>query len=234
MADGSIDILMRVVDGSNRVLRGEARTQFGTGADPLRYNFAPGFFCELRQFSFNAGVESGLVKQSSIIKQQEKEAAQLREQARRSQMTEDQRKQEDDQRRMDARDQRAKLLEAQAKKARSRGKGEFVDMQPVEFSRVMDRSSVELFTALTKSETLSSISVVKRKASGGAASGLCYLRMDFTQVLLTDLAWKDEHHVMVETGSFIYRALKISYAPQKPDGSLKSAITADWAMKTKR
>ena len=117
------------------------------------------------------------------------------------------------------------------KKKKKSSEAEFVDMQPVEFTRIFDTASTLMFQALVECETLDSISVVKRKASGTSNSGECYLRLDFEHVLITELAWKEAAHIVTETGAFIYRKVKMQYRPQKSDGSLGAIVEATWEMK---
>jgi len=233
MSGSAIDVLMRI-QGRGGAFPGEASTRFEVSetVDKLRKDFKEGFFCELQEFSFSAGAESAL-----------KSADDLERERRDKLKKADKRRQEEEALRGAARpssgppspENRIKAIEKAAQRRLDRrGAGEFVDMRPVEFTRLFDSSSTQLFTALTSSETLPVVTVVKRKASGVAASGLCYLRLDFEDVLMTELTWKDATHVVIETGTFIYKKLKISYAPQSAGGSLLPAVTADWAMKAAR
>lgn len=107
-------------------------------------------------------------------------------------------------------------------------KTDFVDIQPVGFSRLVDMASMTLFTALIASQTLDSVTIVKRKAAGTRNGGEIYLRLDFNKVLLTELKWKEDEEFIVETGSFIYRELDIQYRPQKADGLLGAVIPSSW------
>ena len=109
-----------------------------------------------------------------------------------------------------------------------KSKADFVDIQPVGFSRLVDMASTALFTALIASQTLDSVTVVKRKAAGTRNGGEIYLRLDFNKVLLTELKWKESAEFIVETGSFIYRELDVQYRPQRADGSLGAVIPSSW------
>ena len=202
MADEPIDVLMKVV-GTGGPYAAESSTQFKTKPvmDLLRQGFTPGQFCELQLFGFSAGVASSL-------SQGQQEAKNLAP---------------------GARETVARLGPGLAKPRARRV--EFVDMQPVEYTRVVDSMSTLLFNAMAACETLESISIVKRKAAGTANSGDCFLRLDFSKVLLTELNWKDGGATMVETGSFIYRKLTMRYRPQRPDGSLDVAVQTEWEMK---
>ena len=135
---------------------------------------------------------------------------------------------------MSYRERQESIYRGQAEKRTARETDDDVDIKPVEFTRIVDSMSSQLFTALVGCDTLDSLTVVKRRAGGVSNSGACYLRLDFTKVLMTELAWKDSQHLMIETGTFIYRKVKLLYRPQKPDGSLDVAIQAEWEMPTKK
>ena len=210
MADKGTDVLMKVV-GASGPYEAESSTEFKTKPvmDLLRSGFTPGQFCELQEFEFSAGVASSLSRGPSP---EQKAATAEKRDLTPAEV---------------ASIKRAEL----ARKAASRGKAEFVDMQPVEFTRIMDSMSTLLFKALVGCETLETVSVVKRKATGSANSGDCYLRLDFTKVLLTHLDWKDAGSHVVESGTFIYRKLTMRYRPQRPDGTLDVAVQTEWEMK---
>ena len=110
-------------------------------------------------------------------------------------------------------------------------RADIVDIQPVGFTRLFDAASTQLFSALVNCETIPSISIIKRKAAGTKNSGEAYLRFDFKEVLMITLDWKESSDLVEETGTFIYRKLKVSYRPQKADGSLGSINQIDWTMK---
>jgi len=171
----------------------------------------------LREFSFAAGVGASLSKHSE--KKRKAEAKAVSSTAPERELTELQKMR--------------KIRGDQINKQEKGNQGEDVDMQPVEFTRVMDSMSTQLFQALVGCETLESISVVKRKATGSANSGDCYLRLDFSKVLVTNLDWKvgESAHVILESCTFIYRKVMIRYRPQRPDGTLDVAIQSEWEMR---
>ncbi len=224
MPEESTDVLMRIV-GRTGVFPGESRTRFAVHAivDTLRKDFEPGQFCELREFSFSAGVAQSIEsskddprKQAAALKAlMDKQKAAAKEGPK------------------SGFEKWTAIRDSQNKKLEKRNRAEFVDMQPVEFTRIMDSASTLLFKALVECDTLETISIVKRKAGGNNNTGGCYLRLDFSKVLVTDLSWKDDEqgHVMVETGSFIYRHLTIRYRPQKDTGVLGPVIHSEWTMK---
>lgn len=207
---------MRIVS-ANGPLAAESFTSFTTsiGSDTLRDGFVPGQFCELREFSFSAGLQGSLSK--SKQKQDKKDAKAAKEKERTLET-------------LSLAEKRDRLHASQAQRSAKRNAAEFVDMQPVDFTRVMDSASTLLFKAMVDCETLQEVSIVKRKAVGSENSGECYLRLDFQKVLITKLEWKDSEHIMTETGSFIYRKVTIRYRPQKYDGRLGTVIESSWTM----
>ena len=231
MAEGAIDVLMRV-QGPEGPIAAESSTEFATMqiTDGLRDGFVPGFFCELREFNFSAGVAKAIGKddnKSTATKLAEAQAKLKRQEERKSlyaTMTEQQKRA----------DAISRLDKTQDKLGGKRGAGDFVDMQPVEFTRVLDQMSSRLFQSLVDCETLEKISVVKRKATGSRNTGDCYLRLDFEKVLVTNLEWKDSEHIILENGTFIYRKMTIRYRPQKPDGTLGAVIQSEWEMQSAR
>jgi len=218
MAEATVDVLMKVV-GPKGPFEAESYTQFKTRPvmDLLRQGFTPGQFCELREFSFAAGVGGSMSKHSK--KKRKEEAKAVSSTAPERELTDLQKMR--------------KIRGDQINKQEKGNQGEDVDMQPVEFTRVMDSMSTQLFQALVGCETLESISVVKRKATGSANSGDCYLRLDFSKVLVTNLDWKvgESAHVILESCTFIYRKVMIRYRPQRPDGTLDVAIQSEWEMR---
>ncbi len=203
MPDGNVDVLMKVVSKGSAMMA-ESSTAFLVDkvVDRLREGFEPGRYFELQEFSFSAGVESSMSDKKKKKKKADPDLAGLG-------ATE-------------------AIVQGQQKKLVKRATREFVDVQPVEFTRIFDTSSTLLFNAMVNCDTLDSVSVVKRKGAGTSNSGEIFLRVDFDQVLMTELEWKDTEHVVIETGTFIYRELTIRYRPQKPDGSLGTIIQATW------
>ena len=114
----------------------------------------------------------------------------------------------------------------------AKGADNIVDMEPVSFTRLMDQASMSLFEALVAAETLDSITVVKRKASGTDHSGEVYLRVDFTKALLTQMEWDDDELSVEEKWKFICREVKMQFRPQRDDGSLGAIVSGGWSMTT--
>lgn len=97
-----------------------------------------------------------------------------------------------------------------------------------QFERLIDRASVELFTACCTSQTFKSAVLVKRVASGGSKPGRAFLRVDFSDVMVTSLNW-DDGDMLNETCEFICRGFKFKYRRQAADGTLLEPVSAEWA-----
>ena len=104
-----------------------------------------------------------------------------------------------------------------------------VSVQPISFSRPIDRASSALLQNCIKCTTYDSATLVKRKPAGSQAAGEVYLRMDFTGVLITDIDWSNDDPVK-ETCKFISRAITVHYRPQLPDGTLGIIRPGFWSM----
>lgn len=103
-----------------------------------------------------------------------------------------------------------------------------VTVQPVTVVRPIDKSSTVILQKCIDTETLSSATVVKRKAAGGAFAGEPFLRLDFVGVLIRDVSWSNEEPIK-ETMRFIARAITVRYRPQQPDGSLDEIQISHWS-----
>ena len=229
MAEASgIDVLMRIsVTGGSLAMEAESLADFAPldEADPMVSDFKTGHFCELREFDFSAGAENSM----------NKTAAATAKTAQPAPAKEPQRKVGAHVGQVMAKlEERAGIERGFRDRIERRERGDFVDMREVSYTRILDSASPLLFKALTDCTTLKTITVVKRKAAGATVSGLGYLRLDFEDVLLTQLDWKDSEHIMVESGTFIYRKLTIKYLSQKADGSLIPGSSATWKMKAQR
>ena len=85
-----------------------------------------------------------------------------------------------------------------------------VNVQPVSFTRPLDRASSALLQHCIKCTSFDSATIVKRKAAGSVAAGEAYLRMHFAGVLITDVEWSNDDPVR-ETCKFIARAITVHY-----------------------
>jgi type VI protein secretion system component Hcp len=104
-----------------------------------------------------------------------------------------------------------------------------VNVQPITFTRPIDRSSPVLLQHCIKCTSFDSATLVKRKSAGSAAAGEPYLRMDFVGVLITQVDWSNDDPVK-ETCTFISRSITVFYRPQLPDGSLGIIRPGFWSM----
>jgi type VI protein secretion system component Hcp len=112
-----------------------------------------------------------------------------------------------------------------------------IQMDPFSFTRTLGKASMFFFDYCVNSISFKSAVLVKRKVVGhhnidntkivdNALSGLqAYFRVDFTDVLLTDLDW-DDGETIKETAKFVCRKIQIQYRQQNPDGTLKKAPAA--------
>lgn len=103
------------------------------------------------------------------------------------------------------------------------------EVDPVTFTRYIDRASSRLLQACFNSSSFESATLVKRRSTGGEAAGYGYLRMDFGNVLITKLSWEDDDRVK-ESCTFIFRSVLVQYRPQLPDGSLGDPVPGKWNM----
>ncbi len=108
-----------------------------------------------------------------------------------------------------------------------------ISVQPITFTRGVDKASTTLLNACIGSTSFESATIVKRKSAGGLVTGLPYLRMDFVGVLITDITWSNDDPVK-ETCRFISRAITVTYLPQLPDGSLGAPKVGFWSMDSKQ
>ena len=84
------------------------------------------------------------------------------------------------------------------------------DLDQISISKQMDQSSTTIFSLCRDSKTLYGASLLKRKAIG-MESLRGYLRIDFFDVLITDLNW-DEDDVVKEKFKFVCRRAVVQYA----------------------
>jgi type VI protein secretion system component Hcp len=91
------------------------------------------------------------------------------------------------------------------------------------FERIIDRASPIFFQACCTSSTFASAVLVKRISQGdqGGVSRptVGYLRIDFTNVMITGVHW-DDGDVVKETCEFICQGMKVTYRKQDLDGTV--------------
>jgi type VI protein secretion system component Hcp len=114
-----------------------------------------------------------------------------------------------------------------------RGQTYASDLEPVKISKVLDKSSLTLFTACANGTFLDQAILIKRRGGGGAALRT-YLRMVFTGLLVIDFDWS-EGPVIKETFSFVCRKAEISYSVENDDGTLKAPLPVrTWSVKNSK
>jgi type VI protein secretion system component Hcp len=103
-----------------------------------------------------------------------------------------------------------------------------LEVEPISFTRLMDQASTTLLQALCDSQSIASASIVRRAAIGGDAAK-AYLRLDFTDVLITSIDWDDDD-LIEEKFKFICRGVQVRFRPQNSDGTLGAAISGVWPL----
>ncbi len=104
------------------------------------------------------------------------------------------------------------------------------DLQPFTFEKLFDVASLSIFNACATSQTLPSVTLVKRKALGEATL-MGYLRFQFFDVLITDLDW-DEEKVIKEKVKFICRKVRVQYFSELNNGTLDKTLPfKEWSMR---
>lgn len=101
------------------------------------------------------------------------------------------------------------------------------------FKRLIDGTSPVFFEACCYAWIFSKAVMVKRVSRGyvdekSPVSGIGFLRLEFSDVLITDLKWNDGE-VVTEECECICRGFKAEYKPQRSSGALaETAETAEW------
>ncbi len=100
------------------------------------------------------------------------------------------------------------------------------ELYPVTFDEVsvelrVDSSTTILLQSCFNTKSLNQVSIVKRKSAGtGTSTGnIPYLRVDFDDVLITDMSFSIGDDTVKEDMKFVYRTLTLRYRPQNNDGS---------------
>ena len=98
--------------------------------------------------------------------------------------------------------------------------------------KLVDTMSRSLFALAATGGHLAKMQLYMRKA--GAAGGKPYLAYGFNTVFLSKIDWSagsgDEQPI--ERLTFAYGALGLGYYPQKPDGTLGTAVKTSWSQVT--
>jgi len=102
------------------------------------------------------------------------------------------------------------------------------DLDEIQVTKDMDYSSPVIFEKCLASFKFESATILKRRAVGGVLKG--YLRIDFKQVMLTSLDWKDDE-VVEETFNFVCREAVVQYAMESASQQDVTIVgNATWSM----
>lgn len=96
------------------------------------------------------------------------------------------------------------------------------NLEPVTLTKYLDASSLVLFKACIESTTIDSAVMIKRRGGGAKHLGT-YLRIEFTDLLITDFNW-DEDDVILEKISFVCRKASVFYRLEQHSGKMQSKI----------
>jgi len=105
-----------------------------------------------------------------------------------------------------------------------------VDMEPLTFTRLIDRASPLLFENCANSVSFASATLVKRKVTGQKLALQSFLRLDFKDVLIVGITW-DDGDILKEKCKFICRGVTVQYRRQASDGTLAAPASAEWEQK---
>jgi type VI protein secretion system component Hcp len=219
MADESRDVLMKIVDTNGKAIPAECSAVISSD-DNLAKGFTSassdnqwkGNYFSVQDFQ----IEVGLLGDSAETDAQKQEALQEQlKQIREAQQTD-----------AEGKPLMARASSAQYTRFMNRGplatRGSYsADLEPVSITKMLDASSLTLFKACIESTTLGSAVLIKRRG-GGAKHLRTYLRIEFTDLLITDFNW-DEDDVVKEKIKFVCREAKVQYAIENDDGTLEQA-----------
>jgi type VI protein secretion system component Hcp len=96
------------------------------------------------------------------------------------------------------------------------------NLEPVTINKYLDISSLSLFKYCINSTTIDSAAILKRRGSGENQLST-YLRIDFTDLLITDFNW-DEEDVVTEKLSFVCRSAKVQYRVEQASGKMSPVL----------
>ena len=106
-------------------------------------------------------------------------------------------------------------------------------LYPVVFDEILverkvDRATPLMFENCFRTKPFTRISIIKRKNAGdGDTSGMIpFLRVDFDDVLITDISFSIADDTIAEDLKFVYRKLTFRYRPQNNDGSPGVVVNA--------
>ncbi len=215
MADKK-EILMRIGDGGAGDVTAECQAALRSEpADPLMRDFRPGQFFEIKDFSLSIGLH-------------DKDAPTSNSEAAKAEAGE---RVKADAKHPGKPHQAPKAAKPPRKFAEWRdGRRNApypLEVQPISFSRIMDRASTTLLQDLCQSKSYASATIVRRMGTGSDGPPRAFLRLDFTCVLMTSVDWNDED-LIKEQYKFICQKVEVQYKPQQADGFLGPLIRGKW------
>lgn len=95
-----------------------------------------------------------------------------------------------------------------------------------------DTASAAMFMCLCEGNHFADMVVELRRSGGGAGvSGKTFLKWEFKLVMIKDITWSgsDGDDVCEETVLLEYGAMKVTYTPQKKDGSPLPPKVGEWS-----
>jgi type VI protein secretion system component Hcp len=114
-----------------------------------------------------------------------------------------------------------------------------IEVQPFSFTRQYDWASPTLFQYCANSTSLKSATLVQRKAgqqniaigNDGKSYGVnpCFLRIDFYDLLLTNISWDIADAVLKEKIKFVCRRIKVQYKVQDETGAMYATTHGEWS-----
>lgn len=106
----------------------------------------------------------------------------------------------------------------------------------VQVNRQMDKASPVLFQNCFKTKSFDSAVIVKRKSSSDTTTTgyFAFFRIDFNDVLITDISWSIGEDVIMEKLKFVCREVAVQYIPQNNDGSAGDKVGGQFLSLVKR
>ena len=101
-----------------------------------------------------------------------------------------------------------------------------ISLDEVRIERQIDKSSPVLMKYCFETTSVKTITIVKFKNSGSNSKYPYegYLRVDFTDALISDLSWSTSDGLVKEEFKFVYRTVEVQYRPQNNDGSMGDTV----------
>lgn len=103
-----------------------------------------------------------------------------------------------------------------------------VTFNPFSITRKIDRFSPVLFEKACSGTPFQTVNLGLKKSAGGNTTGIIYLVFRFKLVACKTISWAYDDESPKETVTFEYGGLQVHYSPQKPDGSLETAVPGGW------